>query len=425
MNYLHRGPSRRTFLRAGAVTIGLPLLNAMLPASPGAEKKAAASRPRRLLLIARVLGTNGEYFFPRKAGPDYEPTRYLKLVDRHRGRFTVFSGLSHLGYPNLHHTEAGLLSGMAPERIQSGDDIHPTVSLDQFVAEKVGRATRFPCVLMGEPNTPMTYNRDGVPVPCEPRPEETFKRLFLDGTPDAVGREVLRLQDGQSILDGVRDQLRGIGREVGPEDRARLDLLAASIREAEQELRQEQAWAGKPKAKVDRKAEDYRNVTWSSGQKMRYDLAVLAFQTDSTRVAVALEGEGSPGDAPGATLGHHDASHHGQDPRKIEQFSLYEEEETRNIGLLLDKLAGAKEGEGTLLDRTTVFWGSNIGNPSAHASNNLPILVAGGGLKHQGHVAFDRKSNKPLSNLYVRLLHQMGVEATAFGSSSGVLSEIG
>jgi hypothetical protein len=407
------------------VAVGLPLLDAMLPVGLGAEKKAAALRPRRLLLITRVLGTNAEHFFPRRTGPDYEPTRYLKLIERHRGRFTVFSGLSHLGYPNSHHTEAGLLSGMAPERIQREDDIHPTVSLDQFVAERVGRQTRFPCVLMGQANQPMTYNRDGVPVPCEPRPEETFKRLFLDGTREEVAREVLRLRDGQSVLDGVRDQLRGARREVGPEDRARLDQLATSIREAEAELRQEEAWAGKPKAKVDRKAEDYRNVTWSSGQKMRYDLAFLAFQTDSTRVAVALEREGSPGDAPGATLGHHDASHHGQDPRKVEQFALYEEEETRNVGLLLDKLAGVREGGGTLLDRTVVFWGSNIGNPSAHASSNLPILVAGGGLKHQGHVAFDRKSNKPLSNLYLRIVYQLGIEATAFGSSTGALSELG
>lgn len=424
MNLVCRRISRRTFLRAGAVSVALPLLDAMLPVGLGAEKKAEALRPRRLLLVARILGTNAECFFPRRAGPDYEPTRYLQLIDRHRGRFTVFSGISHLGYPNSHHTDAGLFSGVAPERIQREDDVHPAVSLDQFVAERVGRATRFPCVLMGEATRPLTYNRDGVPVPCEPRPEETFKRLFLDGTPGEVAREVRRLQDGRSILDGVRDQLGGIGREVGAEDRARLDLLATSIREAEGELRQEEAWAARPKAKVGRKPEDYRNVTWSSGQKMRYDLAFLAFQTDSSRVAVALEGEGSPGDAPGATLGHHDASHHGQDPKKIEQFALYEEEETRNFGLLLDKLAGAREGDGSLLDRTVVIWASNIGNPSAHASSNLPVLVAGGGLKHRGHVAFDRGRNKPLSNLYLRVLHQLGIEATAFGSSTGALGEL-
>jgi hypothetical protein len=424
MNYLHRQLSRRTFLRAGAVTIALPMLNAMLPLGLRAEQRATALHPKRLLLIGRVLGCNAEYLFPEKTGMSYEATRYLKIIDRHRGKFTVLSGVSHLGYPNSHHTESGLFSGMSPERIQRADDIHPTVSLDQFVAERVGRETRVPCVLMGGGNQPMTFNRNGVPVPCEPRPEETFKRLFLDGATEAVSREVRRLQDGQSILDGVRHQLKSLSRSVGGEDRARLDLLATSIREAEQDLQQEQAWAGKPKPKVDRKAEDYRNPTWSSSQRMRYDLAFLAFQTDSSRVAVALEGEASAGDAPGTSLGQHDASHHGQDPQKIDQFALYEEEEMRHFGDLLDKLATAAEGDGSLLDRTIVFWGSNIGNPSAHASNNLPIFVAGGGFRHQGHMAFDRRNNKPLSNLYVRMLHQMGIEANAFGSSTGALSEL-
>lgn len=424
MNYLHHQLSRRTLLRAGAVCFGLPLLNAMLPAGLGAERRAAAMTPKRLLLIGRVLGCHAGYFFPEKAGLDYEATRYLKLLDRHRGRFTVFSGMSHLGYPNSHHTESGLFSGMPADRIQRSDDIRPTVSLDQFVAERIGGETRFPCVLMGRGNQPMTYNRAGVPVPCEARPEETFKRLFLDGSPDAIAGEVRRLQDGRSILDGVRDQLRRLSREVGGEDRSRLELLATSIREAEQSLRQEEAWVAKPKPRVERRAEDFRQAGWSSGQKMRYDLAFLAFQTDSTRVAVALEGEAGPGDAPGTRIGQHDASHHGQDPAKIEQFALYEEEETRHVGGLLDQLATATDGTGPLLDRTCIVWASNIGNPSAHASNNLPVLLAGGGFRHPGHLAFDRSRNKPLSNLYLRVLHQMGIEADTFGSSTGGLSEL-
>ena len=175
--------SRRTFLRCGAVTIGLPLLEAMMPLGLRAEQKAAALRPHRLLLIGRVLGTNAEYLFPRKAGLDYEATRYLKLLEAQRGRFTVISGMSHRDYPNSHHTEAGLFTGMVPERIQRADDIRPTISLDQLVAEKVGRETRFASVLMGGANSPMTYNRSGVAVPCEPKPEETFRQLFMDGSP--------------------------------------------------------------------------------------------------------------------------------------------------------------------------------------------------------------------------------------------------
>ena len=417
--------SRRTFLRSGAVTIGLPLLEAMLPGGLRAEQKAAALRPHRLLLIGRVLGTNAEYLFPQKAGLDYEATRYLKLLEAHRGRFTVISGMSHRDYPNSHHTEAGLFTGMAPERIQRADDIRPTISLDQLVAEKIGRETRFASVLMGGANSPMTYNRSGVPVPCEPKPEETFRRLFMDGSPEEIAREIRRLRDGHSILDGVRGQLRGLSRDVGAADKSRLDLMATSIREAEQELAQAEAWAGRPKPKVDRRAEDFRGAGWSSGQKMRYDLAFLAFQTDSTRVAVALEGEAGPGDAPDTQIGQHDASHHGQAPEKIEQFARYEEEETRHVASLLDKLHGASDGGATLLDRTTVIWCSNIGNPSAHASNNLPVFIAGGGLKHQGHLAFDRTNNKPLSNLYLRVLRQFGVEDAGFGSSTGVLGELG
>jgi hypothetical protein len=397
----------------------------MLPTGLRAESKAALLKPQRLLLIGRVLGTNADYLFPQRVGLEYEPTRYLKLLDAHRGRFTVISGMSHRDYPNSHHTEAGLFTGMDPERIQRADDIRPTISLDQLVAEKVGRETRFSSVLMGGTNAPMTYNRSGVPVPCEPKPEETFRRLFINGNPDDVAREIRRLRDGKSILDGVRDQLRSLSRDVGGSDKSRLELMATSIREAEQELAQEEAWVGKPKPKVDRREEDFRGGGWSSGQKMRYDLAFLAFQTDTTRVAVALENEAGAGEAPDTQIGQHDASHHGQAPEKIEQFARYEEVETRHIASLLDKLHSTADGDATLLDRTTVIWCSNIGNPSAHASNNLPVFVAGGGLKHQGHLAFDRQSNEPLSNLYLRVLRQFGIEDQSFGSSTKVLGELG
>jgi hypothetical protein len=247
----------------------------------------------------------------------------------------------------------------------------------------------------------------------------------MDGTREEIARETQRLRDGHSILDGLRGQLQSLGRDVGAADRARLDLMATSIREAERELAQAEAWVSKPKPKVDRRAEDFRGAGWSSGQKMRYDLAFLAFQTDSTRVAMALEGEAGPGDAPDTQIGQHDASHHGQAPEKIEQFARYEEEETRHIAGLLDKLHTASDGDASLLDRTTVLWCSNIGNPSAHASNNLPVFIAGGGFKHRGHLAFDRASNAPLSNLYLRVLRQFGIEDVSFGSSTAVLSELG
>jgi hypothetical protein len=129
-------------------------------------------------------------------------------------------------------------------------------------------------------------------------------------------------------------------------------------------------------------------------------------------------------DIPGVAIGHHDATHHGQDEGKIKQLALIEEAEMKLLGGLLGKMKSTNEGGRPLLDQTVVFYGSNMGNGSAHTCDNLPILLAGGGFKHAGHVAFDRKNNKPLSNLFVRMLGQMGLEMDRFGSSTGTLSEV-
>ena len=415
---------RRSFLRAGAVTIALPFLDAMLPAGARAAAPSKETAPKRMLLSVRALGTNDQYLFPKETGPKYKTTRYLKILEKHREKFTVFSGMSHLGYPNSHHTEAGLLTGVEGSRMQRGDDISATISLDQYVAEHIGRETRFPYLFMGTHNTGslagLSYNRSGVIVPGETNANKVFTSLFINSSPEEIQKELRRLDDGRSILDGVRDQLGALRRDLGVDDRTRLDVFASAIRDAEITLKQNQDWIAKPKPKVDRTAKDFSKRDWSSIQNIYFDLAFLALQTDSTRTVLVREPEGGAGNAPGATIGQHDASHHGQDPAKIEQFAKFEEEETRNFSGLLDKLESVTEGNGTLLDHTQVLWASNIGNPSAHASNNLPILLAGGGYKHQGHVAFDRKKNAPLTNLYVRMLNQMDIPAKKFGASTGV-----
>jgi len=155
-----------------------------------------------------------------------------------------------------------------------------------------------------------------------------------------------------------------------------------------------------------------------------YDLVHLALQTDSTRViSLSLTSQEQPV-IPGVTLGHHDASHHGQDPTKIEQLAKIEEAELDAFAGFLTKLKDSTEGGTHLLDRTMVLYSSNLGNASGHSPANLPILLAGGGLRHQGHLAFDRRSNRPFSNLFVRMMRQMGIEANAFGSSTGVVSEV-
>jgi hypothetical protein len=169
---------------------------------------------------------------------------------------------------------------------------------------------------------------------------------------------------------------------------------------------------------------DEKTNDWLQNQQRWYALVRLALMTDSTRVIVYGLGEQNNRNVSNLEIGHHDASHHGKDPAKIEQFARYEEHEYRNFAGFLKLMEETKEVDGTLLDNTQVLLTSNLGDASAHASNNLPTFIAGGGFRHQGHIAFDTKNNYPMSNLYVRMLHQMGIEDETFGSSTGVLSEL-
>lgn len=414
--------SRRAMLRAGGVVIGLPLLDAMLPVGRGAEARAAKLAPQRMVLVSRPLGVHAPFLFPEKAGLDYESTRFLKILDEHRGRFSVFSGISHLDYPNAHHTEAGLFTGVAGEFMQRDGDIRNTISLDILAAEHVGRETRFPCITLGNS---YSYNRKGVRVPSLRNADWMFRQLFVDGTPEEIAREVQRLRDGRSILDGVREQARDLARNLGSGDRQRLDTLLTSIREAEERLAQDEAWAAKPKPKAEYQPREIRDGQLLEAARQWYDLIHLAFQTDSTRVIGLHIHSHSRPNIDGVSMEHHEASHHGQDAGKIDQLAKIEDAEFQVLNEFLTKLYKTSEEGGTLLDRTIVFHGSNLGNASAHTPHNLPIILAGGGFKHAGHVAYDREKNRPLSNLFVRMLHQMGIEVDRFGSSTGVVSEIG
>ena len=188
---------------------------------------------------------------------------------------------------------------------------------------------------------------------------------------------------------------------------------------------QDEAWANKPKPKVQYPTRDFRENELIERSRQWYNLIHLALQTDSTRVInLHIHSHIQP-KIEGVNMQHHEASHHGQDDAKIEQLATIEEAEYRVFSEFLAKLQGSSEGNETLLDRTIVFHGSNLGNASAHTSQNLPIILAGGGFKHAGHVLYDRKNNRPLSNLFVRMLHQMGIEADTFGTSTGVIGDIG
>lgn len=422
--------SRRTMLRSGAVAIGLPLLDAMIPGGfgPRARAAAAAASPQRMVLINRPFGTYYEHLLPATQGPDHEVTRFLKPLEPFRGRYTLFSGMGHPGHNYGHGGESGIFT--AVEEYNVGD-LHNTISLDQAAAAHVGSQTRVPCLVLGGPNAwvqgGLSWTAKGVPVPHERDPVVVFKRLFVDGTPDEVRKEVARLAAGRSILDGVREELRALEARLGAGDRRRLEVMATTIREAEADLQQQEAWAAKPKPAVPLTLADVQkqlpNTVASYDRWM--SLVRLALQTDSTRVVLMYLGGHYPTNLDGLKIDHHDASHHGKDPAKVDQLCRYEDHDFGVFARFLAGLQETTEADGSLLDAAQVLFVSNLGDASSHGGTNLPVVLAGGGYRHRGYVSYGMGIDKPLGNLYVRMLRQMGVETERFGSSNGVVEDLG
>ena len=183
---------RRTFLRSSGIAIGLPFLEAMIPASANEAKKALKAAPR-MVLVGQPLGMYGPNFFPDQAGKDYVPSRYLKNLQAHRDQFTVFSGMSHR-YAAGHFAEVGIFTGVAPEFIRD-KDIKNGISLDQEVASHLGNQTRFPSLILGGGD--VAWNQRGVRIPSEQRATAVFKKLFIAGTPEEEARELQRVKDGR------------------------------------------------------------------------------------------------------------------------------------------------------------------------------------------------------------------------------------
>ncbi len=262
-------------------------------------------------------------------------------------------------------------------------------------------------------------------MPASTSPARVFARLFLDGRPDEVKAQLTRLEDGRSILDDVRDQARGLRAGLGADDRDKLDEYITSVRELEQRLALAEEWSKKPKPRVNvQPPKDIPNAADLLGRaRLLFDLAHLALQTDSTRlITIMLAGTTYVPPIAGVTLGHHDLSHHGKDPGKLAQLKIVEVEILKTLRDLLARLKQTKEAGATLLDRTMVFLGSNLGDASSHSVKNLPVLLAGGGFRHGQHLHFDGHNAPPLCNLYVSMLQRLGVEVDRFSSGTGTLT---
>lgn len=413
--------NRRNFLRGTGVMMALPFLDAMLPKRTfGAE---AVKPIRRMVCICTPLGIHAPHFVPDKTGRDYQSTPYLDVLKNFRADYSVISGLSHPDVGSSHDSLYSFLTAAPHPEIRGG--FRNRISLDQFAAEKIGEQTRYRSLSLSEEGFGLSWTRSGALVPSEMYPASIFARLFLEGRPDEVQAQARRLRDGQSILDTVRDQSKEMEANLGARDRDKLDEYFTSVRELEQRMAVSEEWAKKPKPKVNVKPpQNNQNPADLIGKtRLMFDLIHLALQTDSTRIiTMLLLGTSQVPPIPGVSLGHHDLSHHGQDPKKIAQLKTVELELMKTVSELLDKLKKTQEQDASLLDRTTLLFSSNLGNAANHSTKNLPVLLAGGGFKHGQHLAFDPKSPPPMSNLYVSMLQRMGIESDKFGSSNGTLT---
>ena len=421
-----RALSRRKFLRSVGVGLALPMLDAMTPIF--GKSRVPKVIPRRMLAIDNNLGLLANQFFPTESGMNYALSPYLEKLKEFKNDFTVFSGVSHPSVDGGHNADICFLS-CAPH--PGGGGFKNTISLDQYMAENIGHHTRIPSLILGVNVKPggrgISWTESGVMIPVSDKTSEIFKEMFIQGTPEEVEEQVRQLERGQSILDVVSGRAKELKRNLGAADRDRMDQYFTSVRELEKRMEAGKEWAYRDKPKVSSaipldpgSPKEYMQRT-----ALMYEMASLAFQTDSTRViSLLLDSVSTPAfDYKGYSLkgSYHDLSHHGKSEAKIKQLKVIDLWHMELLAKLFEDLKSIKEEGETLLDRSMVFYGSSIGNAHAHTNTNMPVIFAGGGFKHGQHLAFDPKRNYPLPNLFVSMLQRMGIEADKFASSTGTM----
>ena len=418
---MHQPLKRRTFLKATGVSLALPLLETMSPALGSAP----AAAPKRMVCICTTLGLHPPSLWPRTSGADYESTEYLDLLKDHRKDFTLFSGLEHEGQTGRdpHNCELTWLTAAQGPGLGG---FRNSISVDQYAAEKLGYVTRFPSVVISSNSAKsQSFTSSGVMVPAERSPAKLFSKMFLKGNARQVEKQKRRLSDGRSILDSLRSQSKKLQRSASKSDNRQLEEYYESVRKAEKDLAEVQAWMARPKPKVSAPPpddiRDKRNLVGRA--QLLMNMVPLILQTDSSRVvAVMIQDHYSVPQVDGVSLEHHNLSHHGRDKSKIKQLKKIESALVNCFGSLLTQLKAKKEGADTLLGNTSVLFGSNLGNANSHDPRNLPIFLAGGGFRHGSYVARKKDDTAPLCNLFVSMLNHMGLETESFAQSNGALS---
>lgn len=374
-----------------------------------------------MVCVGNMLGFYPGAFWPTEAGDELSQT--LKSLEPHRSDMTLISGLDH-GVKGGHFGIHAFLSGV--RSIDAKTMPEGNITVDQRAAETVGGQTRFPSLTIGSEDgihggCQMSWTRSGTRVPPIPGPRELFQKLFVGQDPADRERAADQFRLKASILDAVHGDAKSLGNRLGKRDRQKLDEYFTSIRDVERQLELGKRWIDIPKPTPP--MERPENTDMVEDLALLYDLMALALQSNSTRIATLEIGGDFRASSFGYKKGYHALSHHGQVQESIDALIAIETYQVEQFSRFLTKLKSIDDGDGNLLDSTMVLFGSGMGNANSHTNSNLPIVLAGGGFRHQQHLGFDPEQGgrPPLTNLFVSMLQQFGIEAESFATSTGTL----
>jgi hypothetical protein len=441
--------ARRTLLRGAGVALGLPLLDAMVPAAT-VLAQTAATPPRRFFGGFVPHGAATGYWVPDREGPLPAELPFIwRPLEPYRDSLTILTGLHATssepppGETGADHwVAAAFLCAEKPKKT-AGADVRAGHTIDQVIAAKIGRETLLPSVEMSveDPGSGSSNCGEGyscvytntiswasptTPLPMELNPQVVFERMFGSGsTPE---QRAARRERNQSILDSINGKISHLRKDISVPDRARLDSFTENVREIERRLSiAADATAAAP--------DDFAvppgiPQSFDEHIKLMFDLLALAYQADITRVGTMLLARDLTGrrypesDAP--NLGFHGGSHHGEDPQRIDEFSKINQYHVKMLAHFVGKLASIEEGDGTLLDHSLLLYGSNMGNPNQHLHYDVPHIIVGGknGLMKGGrHLAYPTRT-VPTGNLLLSLLDRFDIQYERFGDSTGRLENL-
>jgi hypothetical protein len=434
---------RRTVLRGLGAALALPLLDGMVPALT-AQSRTAARRIPRLGVVYVPNGIQMQKWTPEADGAAFEFTPTLKPLEPYRDRLLVLTGMADKvanarpgeGAGDHARASATFLTGVHVRKTE-GADIRAGVSMDQLAARELGRETQLASLELAiESNefvgacdagyscaysNTLSWRSETTPNPMENDPRAVFERLFgASDTTDRAAR-LARIEEERSLLDAVSEKIGGLKRRLGHRDIVKLDEYLDAIRDVERRIQRAEEQSARELPTVERPAGI--PGTFQEHAKLMFDLQVLAYQTDLTRVItfmVAREVSSRAYPEIGVPDPHHPLSHHQGDREKIAKVEKVNTYHVETFAYYLDKLRSTVDGDATLLDNTMILYGSGMGDGNTHSHHNLPVLLVGGGagqLKGGRHIRYEKDA--PLTNLYVSVLDKLGIPTEQFGDSTG------